>query len=127
MKFSRQEYWDELPFPTPRDLLNLGTNPCPVSPELSRIFTTVLPGKPIHCNPIIQSIFIAIKILCDPFIHLLPSPSLQQSLFFLLTLQFHIFQDVTWEEKRGERQIRGKGLKDSNYHAEVDKQQGYTV
>ena len=27
MEFSRQEYWSELPFPSPGDLLNGGTNP----------------------------------------------------------------------------------------------------
>ena len=26
MEFSRQEYWNELPFPPPRDLPNLGIN-----------------------------------------------------------------------------------------------------
>ena len=31
MGFSRQEYWSERPFPSPRDLLNPGINP--VSPE----------------------------------------------------------------------------------------------
>ena len=35
MEFSRQEYWSELPFPTPRDLPNPGIKPaCPVSPAL---------------------------------------------------------------------------------------------
>ena len=127
MKFSRQEYWSELPFPTPRDLLNLGTNPRPMSPALACIFTTMQLGKPIHCNCIIQSIFTAIKMPRDPFIHPLPSPSIQQSLFFLLSLQFYLFQDVIWEEKRGDRQIRGKGLRDSNYQAKIDKQQGYIL
>ena len=27
MRFSRQEYWTELPFPSPGDLLNPGTEP----------------------------------------------------------------------------------------------------
>ena len=35
MKFSRQEYWSELPFPPPGDLSNLGIEPTsPVSPTL---------------------------------------------------------------------------------------------
>ena len=42
VEFSRQEYWSELPFPTPRDLPNPGIKPaCPVSPTLAgRFFTT---------------------------------------------------------------------------------------
>ena len=42
MAFSRQEYWSELPFPTPGDLLNPGIKPmflaCPAL--ASRFFTT---------------------------------------------------------------------------------------
>ena len=39
MAFPRQEYWSELPFPSPRDLLNLGNEP--ISPSLAgRFFTT---------------------------------------------------------------------------------------
>ena len=42
MGFSRQEYWSELPFPTPGDLLNPGIKPeSLVSPELAGgLFTT---------------------------------------------------------------------------------------
>jgi len=42
MGFSRQEYWSGLPFPTPRDLLDSGTEPMSlVSPALAgRLFTT---------------------------------------------------------------------------------------
>ena len=41
MGFSRQEYWNELPFPTPSDLPDLGTKPTSLaSPALaSRLFT----------------------------------------------------------------------------------------
>ena len=48
MGFSRQEYWSELPFPSPGDLPNPGIEPIsPTSPALaSRFFTTELPGKP---------------------------------------------------------------------------------
>ena len=41
----RQEYWSELPFPSPGVLPDLGIKP--VSPILAGIFfTTELPGKP---------------------------------------------------------------------------------
>ena len=41
---SRQEYWSELPFPPPGDLLDLGIEP--ESPALAgRVFTTEPPGK----------------------------------------------------------------------------------
>ena len=42
MEFSRQRYWYELPFPTPRDLPDLGTEPMFLaSPVLAgRFFTT---------------------------------------------------------------------------------------
>ena len=44
MGFPRQEYWSGLPFPSPGDLLNTGTEP--KSPGLtSRFFTTEPPGK----------------------------------------------------------------------------------
>ena len=44
--FSRQEYWSELPFPSPGDLLNLGIEL--VSPALAdSFFTTEPPGKHI--------------------------------------------------------------------------------
>ena len=44
--FSRQEYWKRLPFPTSRDLPNLGIEPA--SPALTgRFFTTVSLGKPL--------------------------------------------------------------------------------
>ena len=47
MKFSRQEYWSQLPFPTPGNLPNPGIKPVsPVSSTLAgRFFTTDLPGK----------------------------------------------------------------------------------
>ena len=43
--FSRQEYWSELPFPSPGDLPSPGVEP--MSPALAgRVFTTEPPGKP---------------------------------------------------------------------------------
>ena len=45
MKFSRQEYWSRLPFPSPRDLPNPGIEP--KSPELAgRFFPAELPEMP---------------------------------------------------------------------------------
>jgi len=48
VKFSRQEYWNGLPFPPPGDLAESGIEPTsPVSPALAgRFFTTMPPGKP---------------------------------------------------------------------------------
>ena len=50
MEFSRQEYWSELPFPTPGYLPNPGIEfESLVSPALAGgFFTTVPPGKPIY-------------------------------------------------------------------------------
>ena len=47
--FSRQEYQRRLPFPSPGDLSNAGTEPMsPASAALAgRFFTTLPPGKPI--------------------------------------------------------------------------------
>ena len=45
MGFPRQEYWSELPFPSPGDLPNPGTEH-PSSPLAGRLFTTEPPGKP---------------------------------------------------------------------------------
>ena len=47
MEFSRQEYWSGLPFPSPGDLLNRGTEPmAPESAALAGKFSTVEPpGK----------------------------------------------------------------------------------
>ena len=53
MGFPRQEYWSELPFLSPGDLPNPGTEPS--SPALAgRFFTTELPGKPIIIVAIIN-------------------------------------------------------------------------
>ena len=55
MRFSRQEYWSGLPFPTLGDLPDLEIEPeSLLSPGLGGIFfTTALPGNPIptYCNP----------------------------------------------------------------------------
>ena len=46
--FPRKEYWSGLPFPSPRDLPNLGIEPMsPSSPTLAGRFSTTVPvGKP---------------------------------------------------------------------------------
>ena len=48
VEFSGREYWSELPFPTPRDLPDPGTEFTSLaSPALAgRFFTTMPPGKP---------------------------------------------------------------------------------
>ena len=48
IRFSRQEYWSGLPFPSPGDLPDPGIEPTsPVFPALAgRFFTTAPPGKP---------------------------------------------------------------------------------
>ena len=53
MGLTRQEYWNGLPFPSPRYLPNPGTKPTsPVSPVLAgRFFTTEPPRKPITTVP----------------------------------------------------------------------------
>ena len=51
--FPRQEYWIELPFPSPGDLPNPGIEPYTISPALAgRLFTTEPPGKPcqLYCG-----------------------------------------------------------------------------
>ena len=50
MGFPRQEYWSELPFPSPGDLPYLGIKP--TSPALAgRFFTAEPPGKPYKVFP----------------------------------------------------------------------------
>ena len=44
MKFTRQEYWSRLPFPTPGDLPDPGIEPMsPASPALAGGFFTTMP------------------------------------------------------------------------------------
>ena len=48
MGFSRQEYWSQLPFPSPEDLPDPRIKP--MSPALAgSFFTTEPPGKPKPC------------------------------------------------------------------------------
>ena len=45
MGFSGQEYWSELPFPTPEDLPDTGIKPGSPALQAGRFFTTEPPGK----------------------------------------------------------------------------------
>ena len=47
MGFPRQEYWSELPFPTPEDLPDPGIKPTSLALACG-FFTTEPPGKPLH-------------------------------------------------------------------------------
>ena len=53
VEFSRLEYWSRLPFPTPEDLPNPGTeHKSLVSPALAGgLFTAAPPGKPMMLEP----------------------------------------------------------------------------
>ena len=52
IEFSRQEYWNGLPFPSPGDLSDPGIEP--TSPTLAgRFFTTEPPGKPTKSGNIL--------------------------------------------------------------------------
>ena len=50
MEFPRQEYWSELPFPSPGDLPDPGIKlECPAL--AGRLFTAEPPGEPVsHCR-----------------------------------------------------------------------------
>ena len=55
IRFSRQEYWSGLPFPSPQNLPDPGIKPA--SPELAcKFFTTEPPGKPLNGCSISQRI-----------------------------------------------------------------------
>ena len=47
MKFPRQEYWSELPFPSLGDLPGPGIKPMSLA-LAGGFFTTESPGKPLH-------------------------------------------------------------------------------
>ena len=52
MRFSRQEYWSRLPFPSPGDIPDPGIKPMsPASPaSAGGFFTTESPRKPSNVN-----------------------------------------------------------------------------
>ena len=80
MKFSSQEYWSGLPFPSPGDFPDLGIKPTfPVSPVLAgRFFTTEPPGKPLGRDtwfippksPLYPRVAVAVQLLSlvQPFV-----------------------------------------------------------
>ena len=62
MRFSRQEYWNGFPFPSPGDLPDSGTEPVP--PALAgRFFTTKPPGNPFPCLYLSKDNFFLTSIL----------------------------------------------------------------
>ena len=65
MEFSRQEYWSGLPFPTPGNLHNPGTEPeSLLSPTSAGRFSTIVPpGKPSYR---ISSVAQSCPTLCEP-------------------------------------------------------------
>ena len=72
VEFSKQEYWNGLPFPLPRDLSNPGMEPTSLaSPALAgRFFTTVPPGKPTFLdagllNPFLTRVWVLQLCLCQ--------------------------------------------------------------
>ena len=51
MGFSRQEYWSELPFPSPGDLPDPGIQPMSLmSPALGGSLPLLPPGKPVKIS-----------------------------------------------------------------------------
>ena len=62
MELPRQEYWSELPFPTPRDLPDQGIEPTSVSPALAGgLFIRVTWEAPIYfyLSPDVQNVVIS--------------------------------------------------------------------
>ena len=53
MKFSRQEYWSELPFPSPGDLPDPGIEPRAPSLQADSLLSEP-PGKPLVYNRVVQ-------------------------------------------------------------------------
>ena len=79
MGFPRQEYRSGLPFPSPGDLPNPGTEP--VSPALAgRFFTTEPPGKPLYSLYLLFSL----EVYTDLSVHMKSFPFLGYQ-YFLLT------------------------------------------
>ena len=89
--FSRQEYWSRLPFPSPGDLPDPGTEPTSaVSPALQAdSFTTEPPGK---------HFLLITSALCSSvlyFLHCLSQSSIF-IIFFNLLLPFPIYSTFSW-------------------------------
>ena len=67
MGFSRQEYWSGLPFPSPGDLPNSGTElACLMSPELAGgFFTTSATANGDCCHEIKRSLLLGRKVMTN--------------------------------------------------------------
>ena len=66
MEFSRQEYWSELPFPSPGDLPNPGIEPG--SPTLQAdILPSEPPGKPYLYTMCIYSLILTPLLRCKVY------------------------------------------------------------
>ena len=67
MEFSRQEYWSELPFPSPGDPPAPGIEPMsPVSPVLAGgFFTTAPPGNPHNPSVQFSSVHFSLSVVSD--------------------------------------------------------------
>ena len=62
MGFSRQEYWNGLPFPSPGDLPHPGIEPRPPASEADAL-TSEPPGKPNESIVLMQIIFQGVLVL----------------------------------------------------------------
>ena len=57
MGFSRQEYWSELPFPSPGGLLQIGIKPASLSsPSLAGGFFTIAPSAVSELHPVLSAL-----------------------------------------------------------------------
>ena len=71
VRFSRQEYWSGLPFPSSGDILTQGSNLCLLALE-DRFFMTEPPQKPSEASQDSQIVSVCAKLiqscptLCDP-------------------------------------------------------------
>ena len=80
MGFSRQEYWSGLPYHSPEDLPNPGTEPCLISLALvGRFFTTSTTWKPRYSSLVL------------PYLALLHFSSQSLSLFDMILYVFFFF------------------------------------
>ena len=93
MEFSRQEYWSGLPFPTPGNLPNPGTeSESLLSPTLAgRFFTFVPPGKPSYR---ISSVAQSCPALCDPMHSSMPGFPVHHQLLELAQTHVHQVSDT---------------------------------
>ena len=73
MGFFRQEYWSELPFPTPGDLPDPGIEPaCPVSPALQASSLPAEPSGKHYCFMPMQ--MLQFKVLLEDWMPVQVSP-----------------------------------------------------